>query len=254
MSNFYRGYIKLKEDKTPYDNKRMHRHMINDWQTVGGILKNEYVLVDIDTHEDSDLFMRLVDKYEWKCHVVATDSGVHAIFKKPNIALSSVVGRELMCGIRADFKIGRRDFKSSDYECVIKHGKCRELLQQCDDPQILPWQLTPFTNELDLKTVGNGDGRHGIHRQLISRACAYTTNAKEIIEFVTWVNDNIFAVPRESVNWKVRDVQDWIDDVCVKENGMSIDEMLQHYGVKDLRKVKQFIRANYDTSDTTYGI
>lgn len=249
MSNFYRGYIKLKEDKTPYDNKRMHRHMINDWPTVGGILKNEYVLVDIDTYEDSDLFMQLVDEYKWKCHVVATDSGIHAIFKKPDIVLSSVVGRELMCGIRADFKIGRRDFKSSDYECVIKHGKCRKLLQQCIDPQVLPWQLMPFTNELDLKGVGDGDGRHGIHRQLISRACAYTTNAKEIIDFVKWVNYNVFAVPRESVNWKVRDVQDWIDDVCGKENDMSIDEMLQHYNVKDLRKVKQFIRANYDMKE-----
>lgn len=249
MSNFYRGYIKLKEDKTPYDNKRMHRHMINDWPTVGGILKNEYVLVDIDTYEDSDLFMQLVYDYKWKCHVVATDSGIHAIFKKPDIVLSSVVGRELMCGIRADFKIGRRDFKSSDYECVIKHGKYRELLQRCSDPQILPWQLMPFTNELDLKSVGDGDGRHGIHRQLISRACAYTTNAKEIIDFVKWVNYNVFAVPRESVNWKVRDVQYWIDDVCGKENDMSIDEMLQHYNIKDLRKVKQFIRANYDMKE-----
>lgn len=245
---FYRGYIKLKEDKTPYDNKRMHRHMINDWPTVGGILKADYVLVDIDTFEDSDLFMRLVDDYKWKAHIVATDSGIHAIFKKPDIAIASVVGRELMCGIRADFKMGRRDYKSSDYECVIKHGKCREMLQRCEDPQVLPWQLMPFTNELDLKSVGNGDGRHGIHRQLISRACAYSTNAIEIIDYVKWVNNNIFAVPRESVNWKQRDVQDWIDDV-VKEDDMSIDELLQHYQVKDLRKVKQFIRANYDVKE-----
>lgn len=249
MNNFYRGYIKLKEDKTPYDNKRMHRRIINDWPTVGGILKNEYVLVDIDTYEDSDLFMQLVDKYEWKCHIVATDSGLHAIFKKPDIVIASVVGRELMCGIRADFKIGRREYKSSDYECVIKHGKCRELLQQCDDPQILPWQLMPFTNEIDLKTVGEGDGRHGIHRNLIHRAIAYTYDAKEIIDYVQWVNDNIFDVPRKSVNWKVCDVQDWINDVKDEENNMSIDEMLQHYGVKDLRKIKQFIRANYDLKE-----
>lgn len=245
MSNFYRGYIKLNEDKTPYDRRRMHRHMITDWPTVGGILKNEYLLVDIDTCEDSDLFMQLVDKYEWKTHIVATDSGVHAIFKKPDIALASVIGRELMCGLRSDFKIGRRDFRSSDYECIVKHGKCRELLQQCDNPQVLPWQLMPFTNELDLKSVGEGDGRHGIHKQLIGRASAYCSDASEILDFVKWVNDNIFAVPRASVNWKQRDVQDWLDDLKGEEN-KNLDELLQQYGVKDLRKIKQFIRANYD--------
>lgn len=245
MSNFYRGYIKLNEDKTPYDNKRMHRHMITDWPTVGGILKNEYLLVDIDTYEDADLFMQLVDKYEWKTHIVATDSGVHAIFKKPDIALASVLGRELMCGLRADFKVGRRDFRSSDYECIVKHGKCRELLQQCDDPQVLPWQLMPFTNELDLKSAGEGDGRHGIHKQLISRASAYCGDASEILDFVKWVNDNVFDVPRKSVNWKQRDVQDWLDDLKGEEN-MNLDELLQRYNVKDMRKIKQFIRANYD--------
>lgn len=245
MSNFYRGYIKLNEDKIPYDGRRMHRHMIRDWPTVGGILKNGYLLVDIDTYEDSDLFMQLVDKYEWKTHIVATDSGAHAIFKKPHIALASVVGRELMCGLRADFKIGRRDFRNSDYECIIKHGKCRELLQQCNEPQVLPWQLMPFTHELNLKSVGEGDGRHGIHKQLISRASAYCSDASEILDFVKWVNDNIFDVPRASVNWKVHEVQDWLDDLKSEEN-MNLDELLQRYDVKDIRKVKQFIRANYD--------
>lgn len=246
--SFYRGYIKLKEDKAPYDNRRMHRQMITDWPTVGGILKSEYMLVDIDTYEDSDLFMQLVDKYNWQCHIVATDSGLHAIFKKPDIAMSSVVGRELMCGIRADFKIGRRDYKSSDYECIIKHGKLRELLQQCSDPQALPWQLMAFTNELDLKSVGEGDGRHGIHKQLIHRASAYCQDASEILDYVKWVNDNIFAAPRQSVNWKVNDVQDWLDDMK-DEDDQSIDELLQRYAIKDLSKIKQFIRANYDLKE-----
>lgn len=246
--SFYRGYIKLKEDKAPYDNRRMHRQMITDWPTVGGILKSEYMLVDIDTYEDSDLFMQLVDKYNWQCHIVATDSGIHAIFKKPDIAMSSVVGRELMCGVRADFKIGRRDYKSSDYECVIKHGKPRELLQQCSDPQILPWQLMAFTNGLDLKSVGEGDGRHGIHKQLIHRASAYCQDASEILDYVKWVNDNIFAVPRQSVNWKVNDVQDWLDDMK-DEDDQGLDELLQRYAIKDLNKIKQFIRANYDLKE-----
>lgn len=247
MSKFYRGYIKLREDKSPI-NRRMSRHMITDWPTIGGVFASDYMMIDIDTFEDSDLFMQLVNKYDWKTHIVATDSGLHAIFRKSDIVISSNNGAETMCGIICDYKQGRRDWAASDYECIIKHGKSREIIQNCEDPQVLPWQLMPFTVKMNLKSVGDGDGRHGIHRQLISRACAYTTNAKEILNYVTWVNDNIFAVPRKSVNWKVRDIQDWIDD-NIKDDEMSIDELLQRFGVKDLAKVKQFIRANYDAKE-----
>lgn len=247
-TNFYRGYITLNEDKEPYNGRRMHRHVIDDWPTVGGVFKHEYMLVDIDSFEDSDLLLQLIDKYKWKTHVAASDSGIHAIFRKPDIHLKSIRGTELMCGIRADFKIGRTDYKKSDYECIIKHGKEREIIQYEDEPQVLPWQLMPFTVEMDLKSACDGDGRHGIHEQLIHRACAYTTDANEIIDFVRWVNDNVFAEPRKSVNWEVPKVQDWIDDV-IKENDMSLDEMLQQYDIKDLRKVKQFIRANYDVKE-----
>lgn len=244
-TNFYRGYIKLKEDKSPIS-RRMSRRLPNDWPTVGGIFASDYMMIDIDNYEDADLFMQLVDKYQWKTHIVATDSGIHSIFKKPDIVISSTNGCELMCGIICDIKQGRRDWSNSDYECIIKHGLAREVICECNDPQVLPWQLMPFSVKMDLKSVGEGDGRHGIHRQLISRACAYTTNAKMIIDYVQWVNDNIFDVPRKSVNWTVKQVQDWID-ANVKD--LTIEELLQQYDVKDLKKVQQFIRANYDMKE-----
>ena len=242
-TNFYRGYIKLKEDKSPLS-RRMYRHVPEGWDTVGGVLKNEYVLIDIDNFDDADLFMQLVDKYKWRTHVVGTDKGIHAIFKKPDIKFGSNNNVELMCGLIADIKQGRSDWKSSDYECIIKHGKAREVICECNDPQMLPWQLMPFTVKLDLKSVGTGDGRHEVHKKLIHRACAYTTDAEEILDYVKWVNFNIFAEPRKSVNWKVREVQDWIDN-NIKED-VSIDELLQQYDIKDTSKIKQFIRANYN--------
>lgn len=243
-TRFYRGFIELNLDKSP-KKRRMNRKLNDQLENIGGIFKPEYMMIDIDTYEDSDLFMQLVDKYKWKCHIVASDHGIHAIFRKPEISLSSVVNRETMSGIRCDIKQGKKDFSNSDYEAIKKNGKEREIIQYEDDPQVLPWQLMPFTNELDLKSIGEGDGRHGIHKQLISRASAYCSNASEILDFVRWVNDNIFETPRESVNWKERDVQDWLDDLKGEEN-MNLDELLQRYDIKDLRKIKQFIRANYD--------
>ena len=225
----------------------MSRRMINDWDTVGGVFKSEYMMIDIDNYDDADLFLQLAVKYDWRTHVVATDSGIHAIFKKPDIVLKSGNGLELMCGIIADIKQGRKDWHTSDYECIIKHGKAREIINACEDPQVLPWQLMPFTVRLDLKSVGTGDGRHGIHRQLISRACAYTTNAEEIIDYVKWVNANIFKEPRKSVNWRISEVQAWID-ANIKENE-TLDELLKKYDIKDVSKIKQFIKANYNLKE-----
>lgn len=247
LVSFYRGYIKLNEDKTPVD-RRMSRY-VPDWPTVGGVLGRDYMIVDIDTSEDADLFMQLVDIYKWKTHIVATDSGIHAIFKKPDMPISSVVGRELFVGIRADYKIGRANWRSSDYECIIKHGKDREVLQQCDDPQILPWQLMCFTNEMDLKHVGEGSGRHGVHQQLIARATAYTADAEEIRFVVQWINDNIFDEPRESVNWSVKQIASWIETNVVSkvpETPEELAEFVARYDVKDYTKIVRFISSNYE--------
>ncbi len=245
--SFYRGYIKLNEDKTPVD-RRMSRN-IPDWPTVGGVLDRDYMLVDIDTFEDSDLFMQLVDTFKWQTHIVATDSGLHAIFKKPDMPISSVVGRELFVGIRADYKLGRANWRSSDYECIVKHGKDREVLQQCDDPQVLPWQLMYYTNEMNLKDVGEGSGRHGVHQALIARATVYTTNAEEIRFVVQWINDNIFAEPRESVNWSVKQISQWIATNVVSkvpETSEELRDFIERYDIKDYTKIVRFVSSNYD--------
>lgn len=242
-TNFYRGYMKLSEDKRPYLNRKRMSRDIPNWPTVGGIFAADYMMLDFDTYEDSDLFMQLVDKYKWKCHIVATDSGLHAVFRKPDYHLPSENGAELICGLRADIKQGRRDWKSSDYECIIKHGKQREIIEACEDPQVLPWQLTRLSKKLNLKNVGDGDGRHGIHKQIINAALYHTSDAKEICDLVCWVNDNVFDVPRESVNWKANELQKWIDK-NIKEDS-TIEELLQQYNV-DLHKLNVFIKTEFE--------
>lgn len=245
--SFYRGYIKLNEDKEPLD-KRMSRN-VPDWPTVGGVFASDYMMVDIDTSEDADLFMQLVDIYKWKTHVVATDSGIHAVFKKPDMPISSVVGRELFVGIRADYKLGRSNWRSSDYECIIKHGQPREVLQQCAEPQTLPWQLLYYTNEMNLKDVGEGSGRHGVHQKLIARATAYTVDAEEIRSVVQWINDNIFDEPRSSVNWSVKQIREWIETNVVQDMPQTADDLatfVKRYDVKDYTKIVRFISSNYD--------
>lgn len=242
---FYRGYVKLNEDKERLDT-RMRRTIPENWPTVGGIFKKEYIMLDFDTHEDSDLLFQLIDKYKWKTHVVTTDSGIHAVFKKPDYNIPSETKAELICGIRCDIKQGRNDWNHSDYECIIKHGKPREVIIKCDDPQVLPWQLTRLSKKLDLKNVCDGDGRHGVHKSIIDAALYHTLDAKEIIDLVQWINDEVFKEPRESVNWKVRDLQKWIDKHMT--NDLSVEDLLQQYNI-DLHKLNIFIKTEFDIKE-----
>lgn len=243
-TSFYRGYFELNENKEPGENgRRLYRTIKPEWQYVGAAFTKDYMMIDIDNFEDCDLFMQLVDKYKWQTHIVATDGGLHAIFKKPQEQLPSKKGAELLCGIIADIKQGRQAGTNSDYECIMKRGKYREVLQQCDDPQVLPWQLMPLSQDLHLKDVGEGSGRHGVHHKMIKVACWYTKDASEIIDLVCWVNENIFDAPRKSVNWTVKQVQKWIDETLSEDN--SIDELLQQYDI-NLHKLNLFIKTNFE--------
>ncbi len=80
LTKFYRGYIRLGENKARID-KRPSR-VIPQYETVGGLFKPEYMMLDFDNREDCGLFLQLVDKYDWNTHIVGTDNGIHAIFKK----------------------------------------------------------------------------------------------------------------------------------------------------------------------------
>lgn len=248
-TNFYRGFIELNADKTP-KTRRMNRKLNNQWENVGGIFKAEYMMIDIDNYDDADLFMQLVDHFELKTHVVATDKGIHAIFRKPDVPIASVVNRETLSGIRCDIKQGRIDFAHSDYEAIRKNGKDREIIQECEDPQMLPFMLMPLSKELDLKDIGEGDSRHFVHQGLIARAVAYIHDAQQIHDWVCWVNDNIFKEPRESVNWSVRDIKRWIDEVVTTNiDDIDMNELLQQYDPNVKAKVLQFIQGNFDMKE-----
>lgn len=241
LTKFYRGYIRLGKDKGRID-KRPSR-VIPQYETVGGLFKPEYMMLDFDNGEDCGLFLQLVDKYGWNTHIVGTDNGIHAIFKKPDIKIPSENGAELVCGLNCDIKQGRNSWNNSDYECIIKHGEPREIIKYCDDVQVLPWQLMRLSKKLDLKTIGEGDGRHGVHKQIINVALSYTTDAKEIIDLVQWVNDYVFKVARKSVNWHVSDLQKWIDN-NIKED-LKIDDLLQQYKI-DLHKLNVWVKTNFE--------
>lgn len=244
-TKFYRGFIELKPDKSP-KSRRMNRKLNDQLENIGGIFKPEYMMIDIDTFEDSDLFIQLVDHFKIKTHIVASDHGIHAIFRKPDIPLPSVVNRETLSGIRCDIKQGKKDFSRSDYEAIKKNGKEREIIQYEDDVDVLPFMLMPLSKEIDLKDIGEGDSRHFVHQGLIARAVAYTHDASVIRDWVCWVNDNIFAEPRKSVNWSTRDIERWINEVVTTDiNDISIDELLQQYDPNVKSKVLQFIQGNF---------
>lgn len=184
-----------------------------DEQGCAGILKDGLIMIDTDTDRDSELLMLLLDKFEIKCNIVSTMHGIHAIFKKPaDYHVKSASKLETVTGIIVDVKQGRPVVSKSDIDNVKRFGKDMEIIQYCEynDLDELPWQLRILTKPLNLQSVGEGCGRHQVHQSLIARYAAYTDDANEIVEWVNWVNSNVFDVPRESVNWTVKQVDKWL--------------------------------------------
>lgn len=206
-TKFYKGYAKL-IDKKPIS-KRKSRTIKSDWREVGGWLADDYILFDIDDKDvNANIFFTLINEYDIKCHITESKHGIHAIFKKPSIklALGNGIGRETLTGIIADYK----STELSGYERIIIDGKPLPIINDCDDPDELPWLLFPFGKPRNLQQMKHGLGRHNTFMELSNVYAIYENDPNKILNTIKWVNQNVFAEPRESVNITIPFVLDSI--------------------------------------------
>lgn len=215
-----------------------------------GLLRDGLIMIDTDTDRDSELLMLLLDKFEIKCNLVSTMNGLHAIFKKPadyHIKSNSKV--ETVTGIIADIKQGRPQPSKTDLDNVRRFFHDMEIIQYCEYDELdeLPWQLRALTVPLNLQSIGEGDGRHQVHQKLIARYAGYTDDANEIVKWVNWVNENVFDVPRKSVNWTVKQVDQWLGTLD-KSPILAPEDFLKRLEGYDVsfEELWRYVRTNYD--------
>lgn len=223
-----------------------------DVEACAGILKDGLIMIDTDTDRDSELLLLLLDKLKCKCNIVSTIHGIHAIFKKPeDYHVKSDSKYETVTGLIVDVKQGRKIVQNSDIDIVKRYGQEMETIQYCpiDELDELPWQLRVFNSRLNLQQAKDNSGRHSLHQRLIARWQEYTnSNAVETLKWVQWVNDYVFAVPRKSVNWTVKQVQEWYDEHPLTGylKDKTIDDIIELIDGQDLNAIYKMVVANID--------
>lgn len=203
-TKFYKGYTEL-HNKVP-TSKRKSRFIKSEWQEVGGYLADDYVLVDIDDATNVDLFFTIINDFHTNCHVTESRHGIHAIFKKPSEQLAYGNRKETLTGVICDYKCSN----NKGYERIIINGEQLPVINDCGNPDVLPWLLYPFGRARDLQQAQAGDGRHKILMDLSNVYAIYEKDPHNISIMLNWVNENVFTEARKSVNISIADIQDSI--------------------------------------------
>ena len=249
----YYRFIECDSNKKWFNRRK--KINLQDVEGGAGILKDGLIMIDTDTDKDSELLLLLLDKLKCRCNIVSTLHGIHAIFKKPNdYYVKSDSKYETVTGIIVDVKQGRKSVINSDIDIVKRYGKEMETIQYCtiDELDELPWQLRVFNSRLNLQQAQEGSGRHSIHQRLLGRWQEYVnSDAKEALRWVQWVNDYVFAVPRESVNWKLNNVQDWYDAHPVMglqepKTLSDVISLLNDIDSREMNKIYSYVCTNFD--------
>lgn len=243
MSKFYKAYVEL-NNKVPVS-KRKSRFINPKWQEVGAYLADDYVLFDIDDKDtNANLFFDIVSTHNLHCHITESVHGIHAIFKKPTEQLAYGNRKETLTGIWADYKCSN----NKGYERIIINGEPLPIIYDCEEPDELPWLLFPFSKPRELQSMCHGMARHNTFRDLSNVYAMYERDPQKIIDMINWVNENVFAEPRASVNITIPFVLDSIQYMNKQYTDIEMCDIIKNVDKNKLIKLlvqNNLIDANF---------
>lgn len=163
MTEYWRGFIPLdnkKRSMMPFkdvpDEKLLSEESADKFDSYAGVLKEGIVLLDFDDESQAKKAYRIVKSAKLQCKVFKTNRGYHFLFRAGEHYPKNTVGQRLACGLKCDIKCGDRN----SYEVLKLHGETREMVQDCDDPQIAPAYFFPLDSDTELMGLKEGDGRN----------------------------------------------------------------------------------------------
>lgn len=158
----YKGYVETKE-KRPIEKLKGR----NDFKTYAqiknlpefaGVLADDVILVDVDSAEQAEILMQIVEEFQLDCRVVLTSRGKHFLFKNTKIRRCATHTKTAI-GLEVDIKVGCKD----TVEVLKVDGKERFIDWDIDDGgeyQEIPKWLFPVKCNMDFLTMNAGDGRN----------------------------------------------------------------------------------------------
>ena len=151
-------FLRLRPDKAPMGWDIYELDDLIEYSTVGVLMPDPYVVVDIDDAHEAELLTRLVQGEGIKCQIMQTTRGRHFWFvtEKP---VKNSVKTMTGIGLLADY----RSWGKSSQVCVRLNGEWRQWLTDYswDELTVLPRWLRPLRQDkYHLVGMSEGDGRN----------------------------------------------------------------------------------------------
>lgn len=160
----FKGYLPLggKDGKRPTEEykDRTEFYSLSDVESLqgyGGVLKDEYIQIDIDDDEQFKTVLSIIDDLNIKTSVLQTSRGGHFYFKNTNVS-GRRQGYHTPIEIKIDTGIGSQN---AVIPLKIK-GNERKWLKESEDLDELPPWLYPVSRKqyVDFSKMEEGDGRN----------------------------------------------------------------------------------------------
>ena len=190
----YKGYTK-NDGKRPLDKIKgvtafRTLEEVQQFDSYGGVLADNVILVDVDDPEQSEKLMDIVEDQQINCKVIQTSRGRHFLFINNGIEKGGT-GLKLACGLTADIKIGSK----SAVECLKINGEERFVEWDSETYDTLPVWLTPVNTDMKIYGLGDGDGRNETLFGYILILQNAGIQKDDIIKTLNIINRYIFKVP-----------------------------------------------------------
>lgn len=195
----FKGFVPTKDKKCliPFKDKTSDQLMtydqIKDLPEFAGILADDVILVDIDVHEQAEIFMDIVEEKQLNCAVYQTSRGKHFLFKNSGIDKCGT-HKLLAFGITSDIKVGSKN----SYAVLKFNSKERFVewdIEEGSEYQGLPKFSYPINSKIDFLEMDAGDGRNQALFNYILTLQSNDFTVEEARECIRIINNYVLKVP-----------------------------------------------------------
>jgi putative DNA primase/helicase len=198
-------YLFLREDKAPISWDTYALDDVENSDTVGIMIPEPYVVIDVDDAEQADKLLCLVTEQDINCQIMQTTRGRHFWFKAPTPLKNSVKSMTGL-GIYVDY----RSWGKKSEVCVRFKGQWREWLTDYDWnelPELPRWLYSLNQTKWTFYNMGEGDGRNQAlfdYQIMLSKRGYAKAEAFDVLRLI---NDYIFTspMPDREINTICRD-------------------------------------------------
>lgn len=209
MDGFYKGYIPTDGKKSLVQYKGVPDSDLLDLETArkfpayAGVLADNAVLVDIDSAEQSEIMLRIVQEKQLKCRAIRTSRGIHFLFYNNGEILSNFTHIRLAIGLTADIK----GCGKTSYEVLKLDGVEREVIYDTGEYQAIPKWMKPVKSTMDFLKMVEGQGRNNALFSYILPLQQNNFSVEECKECIHVINDFVLKepLPESELNTVLRD-------------------------------------------------